>query len=581
MNLPAMQKSLNMRERLKRVGRYFTKPYYAWVALALSVIVGAALEPAIPALLKPLLDQGFNSNTLPLWMVPVALIGLFMLRSSASYLSDIAVAKITQTNLQQLRTKMFASICYAEIGLFRDQAATSLANTVVYEATNGAVVLLQSVTTLVKDSLTLVALTCFLLYLNWQLSIIVLAIFPLVAISMRVISKRIYHLTKAQQKTVDQLAYVVEESVLAHKEIRVQNAEKHQQERFEFLNVDLRRLAMKSAIAGSAVAPLTNFFGSIALSAVISIAIYQSQSNQLSAGGFVGFVTAMLMMIAPIKHLSDISSAITRGLVAAERAIDLIENVAPETGGAFALTRASGDIRYRGVSVRYPGAGEAAVDKLSLHIRPGQFIALVGLSGSGKTTLVNLLPRFVDQSAGSVELDGVEVSQWNLANLRSQFALVGQSVIMFNDTVLGNITLGLPVDRERALQALRAANLAQRVAELPEGMDTVVGHNASLLSGGERQRLAIARAIYKDAPILILDEATSALDTDTDSLVQASLRTAMQGRTTIAIAHRLSTIKDADCIYVMGQGRVLQQGSHDELMALGGDYFEFIRLSQS
>ena len=581
MNLPAMQKSLNMRERLKRVGKYFAKPYYAWAALALSVIVGAALEPAIPALLRPLLDQGFTSNTLPLWMVPVALIGLFMLRSSASYLSDIAVAKITQTNLQQLRTKMFASICYAEIGLFRDQAATSLANTVVYEATNGAVVLLQSVTTLVKDSLTLVALTCFLLYTNWQLSIIVFAIFPVVAISMRVISKRVYLLTKAQQKTVDQLAYVVEESVLAHKEIRVQNAEKHQQARFEFLNVDLRRLAMKSAIAGSAVAPVTNFFASIALSAVISIAIYQSQSNQLSAGGFVGFVTAMLMMIAPIKHLSDISSAITRGLVAAERAIDLIENVPPETGGAFALNRATGDIRYRGVSVRYPGAGEAAVDKLSLHIRPGQFIALVGLSGSGKTTLVNLLPRFVDPSAGSVELDGVEVDQWDLANLRSQFALVGQSVIMFNDTVLSNISLGLPVDRGRALQALQAANLAQRVSELPQGMDTVVGHNASLLSGGERQRLASARAIYKDAPILILDEATSALDTDTDSLVQASLRTAMQGRTTIAIAHRLSTIKDADCIYVMGQGRVLQQGSHDELMALGGDYFEFIQLSQS
>ncbi len=570
---------LTIGQRLLRVARYFTRPYYAWVALALSVIAGAALEPAIPALLKPLLDQGFNSNTLPLWMVPVALIGLFMLRSSASYLSDIAVAKITQTNLQQLRTKMFASISYSDISLFRDHAATSLANTVVYEATNGAVVLLQSVTTVVKDSLTLVALTCFLLYLNWQLTMIVVLIFPVVAISMRAISKRVYALTKAQQKTVDELAYVVEEGVLAHKEIRIQNAEKHQQERFEFLNVNLRRLAMKSAIAGSAVAPVTNFFGSIALSAVISIAILQSQSSQLSAGGFVGFVTAMLMLIAPIKHLSDISSAITRGLVAAERAIDLIENVAPEKGGIFALKRATGDIRYSDISVRYPGAGEAAVDRLNLHIRPGQFIAVVGLSGSGKTTLVNLLPRFVDPSAGSVSLDGVEVDQWELASLRSQFALVGQNVIMFNDSVLSNITLGLPVERERAMRALQAANLAQRVAELPQGMDTLVGHNASLLSGGERQRLAIARAIYKDAPILILDEATSALDTDTDSLVQASLRTAMQGRTTIAIAHRLSTIKDADCIYVMGQGRILQQGTHEALIQQGGPYAEFVRHS--
>ena len=573
--------TLTMRERLLRVAGYFKRPHHAWVALALSVVVGAALEPAIPALLKPLLDQGFNSNTLPLWMVPVALIGLFMLRSSASYLSDIAVAKITQSNLQLMRTKMFHSISYAEISLFRDQPATSLANTVVYEATNGAVVLLQSVTTVVKDSLALVALTAYLLYLNWQLSLIVLLIFPVVAVSMRAISKRVYKLTKAQQGTVDALAYVVEEGVLAHKEIRIQNAEKHQEARFDFFNVQLRRLAMKSAIVGSAVAPVTNFFGSIALSAVISIAIWQSQSSHLTAGEFVSFVTTMLMMIAPIKHLSDISSAITRGLVAAERAIDLIENVAAETGGTFAVPRAKGEIRYNDVSVLYPGAGEAAVDHLSLHIRPGQFIAIVGLSGSGKTTLVNLLPRFTDLTAGSLTLDGVEVSHWNLANLRSQFALVGQNVIMFNDSVLSNITLGLPVDRERALQALQAANLAQRVLELPLGIDTVVGHNASLLSGGERQRLAIARAIYKDAPILILDEATSALDSDTDSAVQASLRTAMLGRTTIAIAHRLSTIKDADCIYVMGQGRVLQQGNHDTLMASGGAYYEFIRLSQS
>ena len=573
--------TLGLGQRIARVGAYFTRPFYAWVALALSVLTGAALEPAIPALLKPLLDQGFNSNTLPLWMVPVALIGLFMLRSTASYISDIAVAKITHTSLEHLRTKMFASISFADIRLFRDQAATSLANTVVYEANIGAVVLLQSVTTVVKDSLTLVALTCYLFYLNWQLSLIVMAIFPVVAISMRAISKRVYKLTKAQQSTVDELAYAVEESVLAHKEIRIQNAEKHQSDRFEVLNVGLRRLVMKSTIIGSAVAPVTNFFGSIALSAVISIAILQSQSNQLSAGGFVGFVTAMLMLIAPIKHLSDISSAITRGLAAAERAIDLIENVESEKGGQHAVARAAGDLKLTAATVHYPQASEAAVDAVSLHVKPGQFVAIVGLSGSGKTTLVNLLPRFVEPSAGLVQLDDVAVDQWNLSNLRSQFALVGQNVVMFNDTVLGNITLGLEVDRARAEQALQAANLAQRVSELPRGMDTMVGHNASLLSGGERQRLAIARAIYKNAPVLILDEATSALDTDTDSLVQASLRTAMKGRTTIAIAHRLSTIKDADCIYVLGQGRILQQGSHEELMALGGAYAEFIRHSNN
>jgi subfamily B ATP-binding cassette protein MsbA len=581
MNLSAMQKTLTTSERLKRVGRYFTKPYYAWAALALSVIVGAALEPAIPALLKPLLDEGFNSNTLPLWMIPVAFIGLFMLRSMASYLADIALAKIAQTNLQSLRTAMFASISAADLGLFRDKPATSLANTVVYEATNGAVLLLQSVTTVVKDSLSLVALVTYLLYLNWQLSLIVMLVFPVVAISMRTISKRVYSLTQKQQSMVDELAYAVEESVLAHKEIRIQNAQTQQKKRFESVNSALRRVAMKTAIAGSAVAPITNFFVSIALSTVIMVAIVQSQTNHLSVGGFVGFITTMLLMIAPIKHLSDVSSTITRGIVAAERAIDLVENVKSETGGSFSLARASGKFDFHQVSVHYPGAAEAALDKVSLRVLPGQFIALVGLSGSGKTTLANLLPRFVENSEGTITLDGVDIKDWNLPALRSQYALVGQNVVMFNDTVLHNITLGQAIDRERALAALQAANLEDRIAELPQGMDTLLGHNAGILSGGERQRLAIARAIYKDAPILILDEATSALDTDTDSLVQASLRTAMRGRTTIAIAHRLSTIKDADCIYVLGRGRILQQGTHDELMQAGGAYLEFIRLSQS
>lgn len=572
---------ISTRKRLQRIGSYFSKPYFAWTALGLSVVIGSALEPAIPALLKPLLDDGFNSNTLPLWTIPLAVIGLFMLRSCASYVGDVALAKIAQTNLEILRTKMLASISAADLNLFREKAATSLANTVVYEATSGAVLLLQSVTTVVKDSLTLMALAGYLFYLNWQLSLIVALVFPVVAISMRAISKRVYNLTKAQQKAVDQLAYVVEESVLAHKEIRIQNAQKQQQQRFEIVNVALRRLAMKSAIAGSAIAPITNFFGSIALSAVISIAILQSNSSNLTAGGFVGFVTAMLMMIAPIKHLSDVTSTITRGIVAAERAIDLVENVVREHGGGFVLQRASGEVDFHEVSVKYHGAEDAALDQVSLHIKSGQFIALVGLSGSGKTTLANLLPRFVDLSGGRISLDGVELREWNLPCLRSQFALVGQNVIMFNDTVMNNIALGQEIDRERALSALRAANLAERVADLPQGMDTVLGHNANILSGGERQRLAIARAIYKDAPILILDEATSALDTDTDSLVQASLRNAMQGRTTIAIAHRLSTIKDADCIYVLGHGRILQQGNHAELMAEGGAYLDFIRSSQS
>lgn len=317
-------------KRLWHAMSYFSTPRYAWFALALAVIVGAALEPAIPALLKPLLDKGFYNKSLPTWAISVAVVLLFTLRSSASYIADIALAKIAQTSLHRLREKMFARISVAELDLYRKQPATALANTVVYEATNGAVLLLQSITILVKDSLTLVALVFYLLWLNWKLSLIVLLIFPIVAVAMRMLAKRLYGLTKASQTAIDQLAYVVEESVLAHKEIRIQNAEQQQNERFAGVNSLLRSLAMKSAIAGSAVAPITNLFGSIALSAVITVAIVQSQSSSLSAGGFVSFITAMLMLIAPIKHLSEISSTITRGLVAAERAIALVETVAAE-----------------------------------------------------------------------------------------------------------------------------------------------------------------------------------------------------------------------------------------------------------
>ena len=571
----------SVRQRLWHVMTYFSRPRAVWVAMGLAVITGSALEPTIPALLKPLLDKGFQSKELPTWMIPVAVILLFTLRSSASFVADVSLAKIAQTSLHSLRKKMYDCINVAELDLYRRQPATALANTVVFEATNGAVLLLQSITTMVKDSLSLAALVFYLLYLNWKLTLIVLLIFPIVAVAMRALAKRVYGLTKASQAAIDQLAYVVEESVLAHKEIRIQNAERQQEERFANFNALLRRLAMKSAVAGSAVAPITNLFGSIALSAVITVAIVESQSSSLSAGGFVAFITAMLMLIAPIKHLSEVSSTITRGLVAAERAIALVETVPAEKGGSYTSERCRGLIEFKGVGVQYPDAPAAALTDINFTVEPGKFIALVGLSGSGKTTLANLLPRFVDCTSGQVSLDGVELREWNLRSLRQQFALVGQQVVMFNDTVLNNVAMGQSIDRNRAMKALEAANMAERVAALPQGLDTVLGHNASLLSGGERQRLAIARAIYKDAPILILDEATSALDTDTDSLVQASLRTAMVGRTTIAIAHRLTTIRDADTIIVLQNGRILQSGSHQSLLAQGGAYEDFIRLSHA
>ena len=565
--------------RVWRVLSYFSKPKAGWILLAAAVVVGAALEPTIPALLKPLLDKGFNSHQIPIWIIPVLIIGLFMLRSSASFLADIALAKIAQTSLLELRRKMFDAINAAEIDLYRKQPATTLANTVVFEATNGAVLLLQSITTCVKDSLTLLALFAYLLFLNWKLTLLVFFIFPAVALVMRSLAKRLYILTKASQSAINQLAYVVEENVLAHKEIRVQGAEEQQKERFSKVNVLLQRLSMKSAVVGSAVAPITNFFGSVALATVITVALVESQSSDLSAGGFVAFITAMLMLIAPLKHLSEVTSTVTRGVVAAERAIALVETVLPETGGSYISLRSNGLIEFKNETDSYSNAKTPALSDISFIIKGGQFVALVGPSGSGKTTLANLLPRFVNPSKGTITLDGVKLRDWNLSSLRRQFALVSQHVIMLSDSVLHNVTLGQSVDRERAGQCINAAYLGDLVASLPQGIDTLIGHNANMLSGGERQRLAIARALYKNAPILILDEATSALDPDTDKLVQAALRSVMVNRTTIAIAHRLSTVSDADNIVVLQNGRISQQGTHQALETEDGAYRDYLKLS--
>jgi subfamily B ATP-binding cassette protein MsbA len=566
--------------RLRRVFPHFKYPVYAWLTSGAAVLVSSALEPAIPALLKPLLDSGFSSRTFPAWLVPLVLIGIFTLRSIASFVADVSLAKIAQHSLRALRTRMFAKLTFAELGLYRSQPATALANTLVYETSNGAILLLQSVTTIVKDSVTILALLGYLFYLNWKLTLIVACLFPVIAVTMRVLAKRLYRLTKDAQSEVDRLAYVVEESVLAHKEIRIQGAQAQQQERFAKVNQQIMRIAMKSAIAGSAVTPMTQIFGSIALSVVITIALFQSDANALTAGGFMAFITAMLMLIAPIKHLSEVASTVTRGLVAMERALTLIDTVDDESGGSFSTERCTGAVRLEHVYVTYPNAETPALADISLKINPGEFVALIGLSGSGKSTLAQVLTRFVNFGMGAVYLDDVELRQWDIQALRRQFAFVGQNVVMINDSILNNVVLGQALDRARAQECLNAANLGSLVEALPQGMDTPVGHNASLLSGGERQRLAIARAMYKNAPILILDEVTSALDTDTERLVQDALRKIMKGRTTIAIAHRLATVKDADKIIVLQAGRIVQAGTHQTLENVDGPYQDFRRLSQ-
>ena len=563
-------------DRLRRLSLYFGNQRPIWVLAILATLLGAITEPLIPALLKPLLDRGFTQGSLALWVVPLAIMGIFALRGAAQFVGQYALTRIANEGMLILRQTLFARLLAADMGLFSRQSASMLSNTVVYEVQTGATLLVQALMGLSRDGFTLVALLGYLLYLNWQLTLIVALVVPGVAWIMKTLSRRLYTLTKSSQKATDELANVVEENVLAHRMVRLHGAQAGQAERFGVLSRSLRRLAIKSTIAASAMTPLTQLLAAAALSAVICVALWQSRSEvatqDVTVGGFVAFITAMLMLIAPIRRLADVANPITRGVAALERGMALLGDTPAETGGTYAPDKVRGEITLQNVSVSFSDDHAPALNGVNLHVQPGEIVALVGPSGAGKSTLVNLLPRFLAPSAGVLLLDGMPLQDWRLDALRAQFALVSQDVVMFNTSIAANISLGLTMDEQRVQHCLQAANLAEHVADLPQGMHTLVGHNAAQLSGGQRQRLAIARALYKDAPMLILDEATSALDTESERLVQEALQRLMRGRTTLVIAHRLSTIEHADRVVVMERGCIAEQGTHAELMALDGLY---------
>ena len=573
---PPPPPAASLTTRLQRLSVYFGNQRMAWSLAVVATLVGAVTEPLIPALLQPLLDRGFTQGTLQLWMVPLAILGVFFVRGVAQFVGQYALARIANEGMLTLRQSLFDRVLAAEMGLFSRQSASTLSNTVVYEVQTGATLLVQALLGVSRDGFTLVALLAYLLYLNWQLTLIVAVVVPGVAWIMKTLSRRLYHLTKSSQQATDELAYVVEENVLAHRMVRLHGAQAGQAGRFAGLSQSLRRLAIKSTIASAAMTPLTQLLAAAALSVVICIALWQSRgavdAKDVTVGGFVSFITAMLMLIAPIRRLADVASPITRGVAALERGLALLGDTGAETGGQYHTDRVRGALELSRVTVSYGPDHAPALDQVSLRVEPGEIVALVGPSGAGKTTLVNLLPRFVMPASGDILVDGRPLPEWDLRSLRSQFAMVSQDVVMFNDTIAANVALGREVDDRRVQECLAAANLAEHVAALPRGIHTVVGHNATQLSGGQRQRLAIARALYKDAPILILDEATSALDTESERLVQDALQRLMQGRTTLVIAHRLSTIEHADRVIVMERGRIAEQGTHGELMARGGLY---------
>jgi subfamily B ATP-binding cassette protein MsbA len=560
--------------RMRKLAPYFGNQKGIWAVAVLATFVAALTEPMIPALFQPLLDKGFAENKLPLWAIPVAVIGLFTVRGIANFISQYALSRLTNDGMEKLRSELFDRLMKADLSLFSKQSASALSNTIVYEVQNGAAQLVSAVIALARDGFTLIALVGYLMWLNWKLTLVVFTVAPGLSWIMKALSRRLYKLTKESQSATDDLAYVVEENVLAHRVVRLQGGQVQQMARFGQLAKVLRRLALKTTVASAAMTPLTQIMAALSLSMVLVIALYQSQNGASGAtvGGFVAFITAVLMLVAPIKRLTEISSPITRGLAALERGLALLKEAHEETQGTYTSPRAKGAIEWRHVHLQFAPEGPPALSDVSLKVNPGETVALVGTSGAGKTTLIQLLPRFVQTNSGEVCIDGVPLQDWNLDNLRRQIAMVSQDVVMLNDTVAANVCLGHEADRQRIQASLEAANLWAHVSQMPQGMDTLLGHNASQLSGGQRQRLAIARALYKDAPILILDEATSALDNASERLVQDALQKLMQGRTTLIVAHRLTTIEHADRVVVMDGGRIVEEGAPTQLLAKGGAY---------
>jgi subfamily B ATP-binding cassette protein MsbA len=566
--------------KLRVLAPYFSGTQWAFGLASLGAAIAGMCEAGVSWLMVPLVNGGFKHFPVkaladlphpPLWLIPLALIALFVVRGAAGFVVDYTLAWASNRATLRLRSRLFSRLLDAEPRLFSERSASSLMNTVVYEILGGVNQLVGAAQTVLKDSFTVLFLLANLLLMDWKLTLFVLAIAPAVGYTMRVFGRRMHRITKESQIAVDRLGYVVEENVMAWRMVRLHGVQDAQRDRFEHSSAALRRLLMKSTVASATVSPITQLLTVCALAAVIGFALWQTPAGGM--GIFVAFITSAIAVATPLRRLTDVSAPISRGIASVERGLELIEHAPRESGGTHAPGRARGEIALRAVSVRFgEPANPPALDGLELDIHAGETVAIVGPSGAGKTTLVNLLPRFIDPSAGVVTLDGVALRDWDLHALRQQFALVSQDVVLFNDTVAANVCFGAPADPRRIRAALLAANLGGFVEALPQGADTVIGHNGTQLSGGQRQRLAIARAIYKDAPILILDEATSALDSESERLVQQALETLMTGRTSLVIAHRLSTIERADRIIALEAGRVVEQGSHAELIAHGHLY---------
>ncbi len=559
--------------------RIYSRVGVYWKGLALAILFmagAAATQPTLAVAMKPLLDEGF-SGTKPeyVWQVPLAIIGLIFLRGVCNFFSDYLLAWVANNVLLGVRRDMFEKLLSMPDSEFKKGDSGRLLNRFTVDAGNVTGYATEVLTVVVRESLVVVAMVGVLLYMSWGLTLIILITMPVSVLISRSFIKRLRRINRDTVNMNAELTRVVGEGIDGQRVIKLFDGYAFERDRFAYVSGRLRRFDMRASTSDAALTPITQVVTAVAVAAVIAVALSQANAGELTVGSFAAFMAALAQIFDPVKRLTKVAGRMQKMLVSAESVFTLIDQPSEtEIAQGEFPGRARGRIEFHGVSHRFPDAEVDTLRDITLIVEPGQTIALVGRSGSGKTTLVNMLPRFVSPDGGAILIDGLDINSLALRNLREQLSLVSQDVVLFDDTIAVNVGYGALHDasEDEIRRALKAANLLEFVDQLPLGIHTQVGENATRLSGGQRQRLAIARALIKNAPILILDEATSALDNESERQVQASLETLMQGRTTLVIAHRLSTVQNADKIVVMDNGRVIEQGSHSELLAREGAY---------